>query len=442
MGNLSEISNVTISLQTAAVQGSDFGTQMIASPHASSVNRVLTYLTYDSTNPDNLPPATLSALSAAFSQTPHPASVKVGRLSVDKVVIAPVDAVAAAVYSLRIAGTLVTVTAAASPTTSTIATQLATAINTAALGVTATAVAGTVELVFAGGVIKPLTVFSRIAYGAITSAVAAGAVAADLGAIFAEDSNWFILNMTERTKQRQIDAAAWAETQDRMFVTASSEATIYDPVSTTDLASVLKTANYFRTVLLYSDLAATEYPDVAWTARMLTIAPGGDDWANKQLAGVSTSPLTATQKAAILAKNANTYESYNGISLTNPGKTSGGEWADIIRFRDWLKNRIQVDQVQLLINRDKIPYTDSGLQLIGTTLKASLRAGQEAQGIAPDETKANGDPNPGYVVQVPLAANVSDATKATRIAYLKFSARIAGAIHMTVVTGSLAYSLN
>lgn len=439
MGNLSDISNVTISLLTAAVQGSDFGTQLIAAPHASSVGRVLTYTSYDATNPDNLPATVLRALSDAFSQTPHPASVKVGRLSVDKVTITATDATAAATYSLKINGTLVIFVASGSPTLANIATGLATAINTAALGVTATAVTTAVELVFTAGV-KPLTAFTKLAYVSITPA-AAVTVAADLAAITAENNNWFVLNMAERTKQRQIDAAAWAETQEKLFVTSSSEAAIYDGNSTTDLAYVLKAANYLRTPLLFSTSADTEYPDVAWSARLLTVQPGGDDWANTQLNGVTVSALTSTQKAAILAKNANTFEAYNNLNLTSNGKTSGGEWIDVIRFRDWLKSQIQVDQVNLLASRDKIPYTDQGIQLCANTLKASLRNGQTSGGIAPDETKANGDANPGFIVVAPLSAEVSSGVKASRVLTLKFSARLAGAIHMTNITGSLTYSL-
>jgi len=440
MGNLSDISNVSIALQTAAVQGSDFGTQLIASPHASFEELTRTYTTFDSTNPDNLPATTLRALQDAFAQIPHPPRVKVGRLSVDKVVISPVDAVAAAVYSLKIHGTLISVTASGSPTTSTIATQLASAINTAALGVTATAVVGTVELVFTAGV-KAITNFVKVQFGAITPSATVGIVATDLGAIAAADPLWYILNMVERTAARVTDAAAWTETQDRMFVTASADANVAVSGSTTDIAYLFKAANYLRTVVLYSGTAATEYPDVAWASRILTIQSGGDDWANKRLSGVTSDNLSATQRAAVLAKNANTFETYSNLSLTNTGKTSGGEWADVIRFRDWLKSTIQTDQVTLLVNRDKIPYTDQGLQMVGGVLRASLREGQRVGGIAPDETNASGAPLPGFNMTIPLAANVSPATKATRIAYLSFNARIAGAIHMTNITGTLAYSL-
>ena len=442
MGTLADIVNVKIALNTTSVQRGVFGIPLIAAPHASFSELVRIYTDFDSDNPDNLPQSLQTALSDGFAQTPRPAQIKVGRMSILKAAIEPVDAVALAVYSLKIGSTVVSVTAAASPTTSTIATQLASAINTAALGVTATAVAGVVELAFAGAIV-PITTFSKIQWGAITPSATAGIVAADLGAIQAADSAWYVLHLTERTKARVLDAAAWVETQDKLFVTASAESGILVPGTTTDLLSALKDANYFRTVAAYHGAADTEYADVAWAARVLPIQPGGETWALKRLASITADNLSATDRATVFSKGGNTFERYSDtLAMTNPGKAAAGEWIDVIRFRDWLKDYIQTSMVQLMVNRDKVPYTDGGIQLLGNNLRASLREGQRVGGIAPDETDADGKPVPGFNVTIPLASEVSDAIKASRVVYLKFNARIAGAIHVADITGALAYSLD
>lgn len=444
MASLNDIASVQISLNTAAVQRANFGTALIASPHASFAERVRTYSSYDSTNPDNLPPKVLAALAAAFSQIPHPNTVKVGRMSVAKVAIAPVDAVPTSVYSLKIGGTLITVTSAASPTTSTIATQLATAINTAALGVTATAVAGVVELVFSGAVIG-ITDFVKIQWDAITPSATAGIVAADLGAIAQQDAAWYVLHLTERTKQRILDAAAWTETQERLFITASADADILTAGISTDVISVLKATQYFRTVIAYHGMAATQFADVAWASRTLTIAPGGETWALRRLAAVTPDKLTSTERNTIIGKGGNTFEYYqesSNIALTNPGKVAAGEWIDVIRFRDYLKDLVQTNMVQLMINRDKVPYTDGGIRLLGSNLISSLRTGQNVGGIAPDEVAADGTQRPGFNVEIPLSSEIDDVTKASRVVYLKFNARIAGAVHVSNITGSLSYSLD
>lgn len=449
MATLDAIVNVQISLNTAAVQRGNFGTPLIASPLASFSELVRTYTSYNDAVSDGLPPLLLTALSDAFAQTPHPTQIKVGRLSVASVAITPSSAIGNATYGLNLGTTPISVTAVASPTTTTIATQLAAAINTAAVGVTAVASSGIVTLTFTGAVV-PVTTFNKVQWDLIVPSSVTGILATDLSALVGADTGWYVLHMTERTKQRVLDAAAWTETQEKLFITASSEAAILDPASTVDIISQLKAAQYFRTAISYQANALTEYPDVAWSSRVLTIQSGAETWALKRLASVTPDNLTATQRNIIMGdgtttvgKGGNTFEFYQPqIALTNPGKTAAGEWIDVIRFRDYLKNLIQTNMVQLMINRDKVPYTDGGLQLLGNSLKASLRTGQQVGGIAPDEVNADDTPNPGFNTTIPLAAEVDDVTKASRVAYFKFNARIAGAIHVADIQGALSYSLN
>lgn len=443
MGTLADIVNVQIALNTAAVQRGNFGTPLIASPLASFSELVRIYSNYDDAQSDGLPQILLTALSDAFAQTPHPRQIKVGRLSVASVAFAPTDATGLAVYGLKVGTTVISVTAVASPTLTTIASQLALAITAAAIpGVTAAAVGGVVTITYSGDVV-PLTSFVKVQWDLIVPSATTGIMAADLAAIRDQDNAWYTLHLTERTKARVLSAAEWIETQEKIFITASSEAAILDPASTIDIISMLKSAQYFRTAIAYQSNANTEFPDVAWASRVLTIQPGAETWALKRLASVTPDNLSGTQKNTIEVKGGNHFQFYQPtIALTNPGKTAAGEWIDVIRFRDYLKDLIQTNMVQMMINRDKVPYTDQGLQLLGTNLRGSLRTGQQVGGIAPDEVAADGTARPGFNMTVPLLSEVDDVTKASRIAYLKFNARIAGAIHMVEITGALAYSLD
>jgi len=443
MATLADIVNVDIALNTTSVQRGTFGIPLIAAPLASFAERVRSYTEFDSTNPDNLPPSVMTALSDVFAQTPRPSVVKVGRLSIASVVIAPVDAVANAVYSLKVGTVPVSVTAVASPTTSTIATQLAAAITTAlGAGGTATASAGNVTITYTGAVI-PLTAFSKVQFGTITPSATANILTADLGAINNADSFFYFLLLTERTKARVLEAAAWTETQDKIFFTASDEAAILAQGTNTDILSQLKALNYFRTVAGYHAEAATEYVDAAWVGRGSTTQPGSETWALMQLSSVTGDKFDKTTQTTIRGKGGNTFERYSDqFSLTNEGKTVSGEWIDVIRFRDWLKDYIGTSMVQLMINRDKVPYTDGGIQLLATNLRASLRQGQTVGGIAPDETGPSNEKLPGFNITAPRSFEVSDAIKASRTVYLKFNARIAGAIHIADINGALAYSLD
>ena len=127
-------------------------------------------------------------------------------------------------------------------------------------------------------------------------------------------------------------------------------------------------------------------------------------------------------------------------NLTQGGKTNAGEWIDVIRFRDWLQNDMQVRVVNLLVVNPKIPYTDGGIGLVDNQMLASLKDGQKYGGIAPTEYDADGNANPGYVTSVPLASELTSVQKASRVlSDCRFSARLAGAIHVVNISGCLTY---
>ena len=232
-----------------------------------------------------------------------------------------------------------------------------------------------------------------------------------------------------------------------MFGLSSAQSDILNSALSTDLFSKLKIANYSRTFGMYDMYAATQWAEAAWMGALLTFQPGSETWAHKRLNGISSSLLTETNYNTIKNKNGNTFEPYRAsnststIALTMDGRTFTGEWIDVIRFRDWLKDYIQTEIVSLLANRKKVPYTDQGIQLIVNKLRESLKEGQRVGGIAPDEFDADGNLVPGFVIEVPLASEISANTKTTRELTLNFSARLAGAIHVVTINGTLAYEL-
>ena len=128
------------------------------------------------------------------------------------------------------------------------------------------------------------------------------------------------------------------------------------------------------------------------------------------------------------------------MSITQNGKVAAGEWIDVIRFRDWLQEEMTVNIFNALVNSDKIPYTDTGIAIIENQMRAALRLGQTRGGIAPTEYDEDGNENLGFTIEVPLASSISANTKASRILEdVKFTARLAGAIHAVDIKGSLTY---
>lgn len=179
---------------------------------------------------------------------------------------------------------------------------------------------------------------------------------------------------------------------------------------------------------------------VAMAVKAMSYHAGEETWALKSLASITPSTLTSTFIAALSEDNINYIISVASKTVTMGGKTNGGEWIDIIRFRDWLQNDMQVRVVNLLIANPKIPYTDAGIGLVENQMLASLKEGQNYGGIAPTEYDSDGNAIVGYETSVPLAADITSTQKASRILTdCKFAARLAGAIHMVEITGSLTY---
>lgn len=444
MATLDDIVSVNIALQSTGVSQGNFGTPMIVAPLVSFSERVRTYTGYADAVADGLPPIVLTAINDCFSQSPKPTRLKVGRRDVLTAIITVATVANSTTYSFTVGADEYSFTSDVSATATEIVTGLAAAVlaDTNEI-ITATVVGDTLSIAWiSASVIDGIALGAGLAWGTISPLSAGTPVADDLTAILAADNDWYGLVMVERVKATQLAAAAWTEATEKLFITATSEAGALLQATTDDLISQLQDGNYYRTAILFHTNAATEFPDAAWAGRVFTIAPGGETWALKQLASITANTLTATQKGVVEAKGGNTFEFYQtSLAMTAPGKVASGEWIDVIRFRDWLKDQVQTNMVTMMVNRDKIPYTDGGIQLCVNNLRGTLQAGQNAGGIAPDELDANGASVPGFVITYPLAADVSTNVKATRVLTLGFTARLAGAIHAATVTGSLAYSL-
>ena len=180
------------------------------------------------------------------------------------------------------------------------------------------------------------------------------------------------------------------------------------------------------------------YTHVAMMATGLSYEAGSETWAYKTLNGIEPEPYTQTEIAALKEANLNCYVHCAGKNITLDGRTVSGEWIDVIRFRDWLQNDMQKGIYNLFIMNPKVPFTSKGITLIQNQMIASLKKGQTKGGIAETEYDADGNEIVGFTTSVPTAASVSDADKAARtLKGCKFTARLAGAIHLAEVNGTL-----
>lgn len=259
-------------------------------------------------------------------------------------------------------------------------------------------------------------------------------------------SGWYVACPAGVDPKEYEDMAAYIEAQEKMMV--YTELGFFgEEENKATVGSV-----YFRTGWIYGREttdqaddeipAANHYMNVAFVAKWLNYPSGSETTAFKALGAVYPSKLTTTEMKAIEEANGNYFITVGSKNITMNGKVAAGEWADIIRFRDWQKNDMQLRVVNLFVMNSKVPYTDPGIALVQNQMMASLKAGQDAGGIAPEEFDEDGNSIPGYQTSVPLAASLSAAEKASRkLRKCKFKARLAGAIHFAELKGSLTYEL-
>lgn len=259
--------------------------------------------------------------------------------------------------------------------------------------------------------------------------------------ILAEESNFYGLCIESRDAWDIISAAAFAEANKRLFVAQSSDSAVKSTtysVSELDVASKLRQSSYTHTLLLFYSTDAT-WADVGWATNRLAVDPDTNTtiWKFATLAGVAVDAgnVTATQKANILSKYANTYLTFFKQGATGDGTVANGQKADLILTADWLKARSEEAFAQLLINAtnrgEKIPYTDAGFQVLAQAVLGILATGVDAGHFVAGTAFVN----------MPELVNVSASARAARALTFTFGAQPAGAIESVAVTGYVSIDI-
>ncbi len=260
-----------------------------------------------------------------------------------------------------------------------------------------------------------------------------------LAACAVANNDWYGFTEVSHTEADLIPAAAWAEANTKLFLTAINDLDVTN-TSGTEPATALKTSNFFRTAWWFN-ADVTQFPEVAAACRAFTILPGGETWANLRLQAVTAPPMTETAYLAVTAKGGNTFESFRNIAITQNGKTAGGEFIDVVRFRDALCESIRTRTFNRFVD-NRIPFTDTGISIIRQGIIEALDEGVRRGGIAERAIDPDNSQRiiPSYTVSVPSVINVSTSDKAARILRdMTFTARLAGAIHAVEITGTLTY---
>lgn len=167
-------------------------------------------------------------------------------------------------------------------------------------------------------------------------------VATILPQVVGENHNWYFLSHEARSDADIVAAAAFAKANYKFHVYNSSEADAYAAEnSSTSVFDTLK-------ALSYDSLGTSdEDADISFTegcviGAMAANDPSyGDSLHLKTMPGMKPTKLTDTQRSNAWSRNANIYRAMYGTNSYIEGKTSSGQYADVIRFSHWVKFRME-----------------------------------------------------------------------------------------------------
>jgi hypothetical protein len=430
--------SVTIDKEIASLTRAGFGVPLIAAYH--TVQPGLRVLTYDAADGLSAMVAdgfaiTSGAYLAAqslLSQDPSIAQFKIGRRAnapVYSVRLTPKNITQGFIYTLIIDGTEITYTVGASSSVSIICTAMQILIDAlAGVACANNTTHLTVTTVTTGDLASIVSYHLHSELG-VENMTADPGLAADLAAIEAADAAWYGLLLDSNGAAEILAGAVFAEARKIQFVAQTFDSECKDPSVTDCVLSALEAASYDRTIAFFHE-NGLQFIAAAMMGNVFPNDPGSDTWAYKTLSGVTVSPLTSTERNAILNKTANVYYEVAGAAITWEGKAASGEYADITRFVDWLHARIQEDVFGELKARKKIPYTNRGAAILLNRVIARLQDGEDVGGLA-DEPK--------FTATAKDVLLMSTADRAGRIGPdIDFGARLAGAIHKVNIRGKVA----
>ena len=459
--NIDQVVDVQISRDTVALDEADFNTLLFITNEQVFSERSRKYYSADQLIEDGFDSsgAAYAAALAYFSQSPKPTQMVIGKRTATAQTLEVTDAEVKNFQTYTI-----TVSDGATSETATFTTG-GTAEDDIAVGRTSimdgldtdmTANVTLVSQTLASDEISfTVPAGLTITLSNISVKLDAGTyedIAVMITAQMAYDNLWYTVSMYSHIEADVLAMAVVIEAEYKLYVTSTqaSEALVAIPegqvAASDDIPGKLEELNYDRTACFYNAAADSKFIEVAVAGKKLTAVPGATTWMYTLLAGQASDNLSPSQSVILLGKNCNTYEDFAGTDMIREGTVASGEFIDVMRGSDELRNRIQIEVFRALVvaanGGSKISLTDDGVAQLTAIVETELRRSAENDFIQElvDVKDSAGKIKSvaGYVVEASLVSSLPANQRALRQAPdIRFAAVLAGAIHKVVVRGNL-----
>lgn len=300
----------------------------------------------------------------------------------------------------------------------------------------------------------------QVKVGFITFNPATGTAAqlkTQLDAIYEYDTEWYWIGIVKELR----DIAAldglieWTQAKNKQAAIDTNDAGHESSANTTCISArhkgtVDRTWTFYHTdaaeygaFALAASLGTFNFDDAdsAYTAkykRLLAVSP-----INKGSAAVQAITGFTPQLGQSLAAGhmANTYVDIGGQFFTTEGSTlTPNVFIDEIHATDWIIARTEEETLALLLNNKRIPFTDTGMELLASGARIVMRQADRAGLIANDLDPATGKYSPAIRWNIPGAFDVPESQRKARIApAIGVTFRYAGAVHYTTINYRMTF---
>ena len=233
----------------------------------------------------------------------------------------------------------------------------------------------------------------------------------------------FFLVCTDNSDDTIKKLSNWIDTQEMMYFTTSQN--LQSP----------KLVRSENTVIMYHN-DEDSFVCEGLAGYLATAKVGGVTAKFKEIKGVQEAKITATQLSNLHKDNGFTYIEKMGLLQTTEGKTTSGEYIDVVMGAYWIQFKMEEGLAYLAANTPKIGFDNKGIsQMVAVCENVLKRAAFEQDIILVDK-----DGNAKYQIEY-ITREMSDPNDVANRNYtgIQWTAKLAGAIHKATVSGILEY---
>lgn len=243
----------------------------------------------------------------------------------------------------------------------------------------------------------------------------------ELQNLLSATTNWFFLITDAKDDADKLKIAQYVEDKQLLYVYSDSNESTLDKTKTTDLGSKLKALNLDKSVGMYVKDSTIVSPESAWVGRFASAVIGSNLWIHKTLKGLVAENFSSDEVNTLKSKNLQFYTEVGEDSvIEGDAVVASGERIHVILGVIWLEVRIGERYWNLLYSKERILYTNAGIELFRAELVSVLNEAVTNNILTDDDS---------FEITVPDANKLTSQVRQSGVlSSITFRARLAGAI--------------